>query len=307
MLKEGDLNANTKKTALIAVVLVALFAATIATLALTTRQSKEANDKPMASVALGVAPNALLDNLPTPVPTAVTGIAPPPVTPVTPIPTMEGGPPTPYSDIESAPLPSVTTAPQQNEAQDPGFAPEPTPEFSPTPLPTPRPSDPLTASLFAERESVVSLSTDNATLIITGTVTKVYSARWTTPDGSRPANPWDSSEGYQIYTPVMVMIDEALKGSEQPGTELLIYGYGGQVGQDSLVWAGDDLYDFQEGDRVVLFLFRSDVSRPANSTTLDLWDVYDRFTITNDGRAVNSSHNVALQDLLDEIDAAVKD
>lgn len=234
--------------------------------------------------------------LPSPVATAPGTSLPP----RTPYPTMPGGAPTPPNLFPTYVIPRVT--PLTIGAPDPGFDP-PTPDpYTPrTPTPTHLPTDPLRSILFAERVSDIRDSTKAAGVIVTCTVRKVGPSRWSTPDGNRPANPWAEGNQDFIFTPITVTVDSYIKGL-LPQTELRLHGYGGTVGQDSMGW-GDDLYNFIEGDRVLLFIFRGQGVNPSTVSNLNLWDVYDRFSITADGQAVNMYHEMPLQQLLDQISA----
>jgi hypothetical protein len=180
----------------------------------------------------------------------------------------------------------------------------PTPPMQITPWPTHRPSDPINAITSAERITDVPLSSRVAELIVIGTVSKVGPARWTTPDGKRPANPWAADNHDYIFTPVSIKVETVVKG-DNPGGEVQVSGYGGSVGNDSLTWAGDDLYHFVQGERVMLFLFRGDAPKPQSLAALHLWDVHERFTITKGNRAVNTYQDLPLDEVLTTVvDAA---
>ena len=208
-------------------------------------------------------------------------------------------PPTPTGPVPTPPPPGW---------QDTEFSNPPTPE-PPVLAPTHAPSDPINSSLYAERETRVDYSTIRSDVIVIATVKKVGPARWTTPDGARPLNPWAENNVDHIFTPITVKVEKVLADKHakgvSPNKDLLLYGYGGTVGRDSLSWGEDDLYNFVEGDRVLLFLFKSDGYKPPAVVKLNLWDVYERFSITSDGKTKNSYHKKDLQQLLSEVDAAL--
>ncbi len=146
-------------------------------------------------------------------------------------------------------------------------------------------------------------TTREATVIALGTVVQVYPARWTTPDGRRPANPRDPTTRESISTPVLVEVEHYLKGP-QPEQRLLIFAPGGKVGQDGVeVWLSGRLqYQYREGERVVVFLDQ----RPYGSArTLDgraLWQpLSTHYVVGADEQASDGFHTLPLQQLLAEI------
>lgn len=125
------------------------------------------------------------------------------------------------------------------------------------PQPTPRAEDPWGLTIFADGFSPgPKQSAEQADVVVLGTVKKVGPARWDTPDGTRPANPWAQNNKYSIFTPVVLSVEQYLKGT-QPGGEVTIYAVGGSVGLDHVEYASNDLYKVQEGDRVIVCLSRS--------------------------------------------------
>ena len=140
-----------------------------------------------------------------------------------------------------------------------------------------------------------------ATIIAIGTVKQVMPARWTTPNGQRPPNPHAASNRETIFRPVLFDVEQYLKG-QQPQDRLLIFAYGGQVGQDSVRLENDDTFEFREGEQAILFLVNH--GRSLNGSLM--WDINAHYTITQDGKATNSYHTLPLQQLLNEIQAALK-
>lgn len=246
-------------------------------------------------------------SVPSPNPTDVIYLTPPP-SPVTPIPSIEVTPfippPTPLT-----PLPTIT--PLVTPYTDPEFDTTPTAvEASNSSRPTHAPSDPKVAVLYAEQVSDIPVSTNTSDLIVIATVKKVGPARWTTPDGKRPVNPWASDNIDYIYTPITIVIQEQIVNkarlNAQAGTELHLKGYGGVVGKDSLSWGGDDLFQFIEGDKVLVFLARPQGLVHPEIDKAGLLEVYDRFTITKDNEAVNSYHKLPLDQVLSQIQTVIQ-
>lgn len=56
---------------------------------------------------------------------------------------------------------------------------------------------------------------NQSSFVVEGTISQVYPARWTTPDGNRPANLQDMTTNPQIQlrTPVRVLVGKVFKGS----------------------------------------------------------------------------------------------
>lgn len=173
--------------------------------------------------------------------------------PRTPLPTYPAMPATPASrnSIATRPMPTWTAL---IPGVDPSFdAPSPEKPIYATPRPTLGPNDPWGGTLFLYGHPNTLYSTKHANLIVTGAVIQVDPARWTTPDGKRPANPHAPNNKDTIFRPVRVKIDSFIMGS-LPQPELLLMASGGTVGQDTLDYGGDDRTTFHEGDRVLIFL-----------------------------------------------------
>ena len=141
----------------------------------------------------------------------------------------------------------------------------------------------------------------NAEIIAIGTVKQVMPAQWTTQDGRRPANPHAANNRDTIFRPVLLQIEQYLRG-EQPQPIIHILAYGGTVGQDTARVTSDNISEYREGDRVLVFLEHDQRGRSYQSHPLFV--TLNRYTITPDGQATNSQETVPLQQLLDEIRAA---
>lgn len=163
-------------------------------------------------------------------------------------------------------------------------------------VPTPAPGTPFHLTVSGERAANTKLSTQQAAIIGIGTVKQVMPARWTTPNGQRPANPFAPTNQETIFRPVLFEVDQYLKG-QQPQRELLLFAFGGTVGQDTTERISDDLFVFHEGDKAILFL----VTRGRSLNGSPMWDILEHYTITPDGQAVNTVRHVALQQLIDEV------
>jgi hypothetical protein len=212
------------------------------------------------------------------------------------VPTKPGGVPTPAPSVT---IPPITPQPTQSAPPQ-----KPTPVKPAQPQPTPRPETPIHVIGYGDGIPDTRLATQGASLVIIGTVKQVLPARWTTPDGRRPANPYDRSDPQLIYTPVLIEVEQYLKGG-QSQREVLIFGSGGVVGEDSFEDRGGGLITFQEGERVLLFLDE----RVRNGVTLNgapLWrQVSTHYRLTPDGQATNGYHTLPLQQLFGEIITAV--
>jgi hypothetical protein len=118
--------------------------------------------------------------------------------------------PSPYPGQTPAPTPPayVTMLPLIPTQPPVTITPEPTvpvvyaPLPTSTPLPTPNPGDPYTLYWTVTRYPSVPFSTQSASTVVLATVRQVFPARWTTPDGSRPANPHEAQ--HTIFRPVII-------------------------------------------------------------------------------------------------------
>jgi hypothetical protein len=186
---------------------------------------------------------------------------------------------------------------------------EPTPpdESLITPEPTPQPSDPFTlvretdpGPPFTPQELV-----RNFELIVTGRVVEILPAQWTTPDGSRPENPWVSVPSeFIIITPVIVELDgPPVMNRVPPGLPIDLPGilasnrvvvaqWGGTVQRDDGTTDGmrTDGWSqhFQFGDHVLIALKSTREGRPALPQTPagPGWTVGEKYEISEDGTAV---------------------
>lgn len=171
---------------------------------------------------------------------------------------------------------------------------------TPTRVSTPRPADPYIRGVVVDRVPTVAHSVRESTLIVIATVRRVLPARWTTPDGQRPANP--HSAPFTIVTPVILEIERVLKG--QSSTSLLyLSGSGGKVDRDVLDYTGV-FTTAQVGDRLILFLRESLLWNLRIEGAIP-WAVFDHYTISEGNLVATQGQTLPLQQFLDQIAAAM--
>lgn len=165
----------------------------------------------------------------------------------------------------------------------------------PAPLPTPtgmqrKPSDPFVRVIAPEVVDINPIdATKAAQAVIRSRVSQVLPPRWSTPDGSRPSDPFNSDEG--IYTPVKITVLETYRGTTP--SEIILNISGGVIGQDEVRVIPKELFTFTAGEEVLLFLARGDGS--PNGSSMAYWD---RYTVTADRQARNGFHTMPLDQLL---------
>jgi hypothetical protein len=147
----------------------------------------------------------------------------------------------------------------------------------PVTIPTPVPSDPYEIIVNGDRgifdpKEITRMSE----VIVVGTVRKVMPARWTSADGKRPITNKQS---------------------------LILLAWGGVVGNDSAKVAADNLYTFNQGNRVVVFLNKNKQGNNLNNEPL--WDVIEHYNIDDQDNANNGYQNIPLRQLLDDIRSAL--
>lgn len=171
---------------------------------------------------------------------------------------------------------------------------EPTKIIGPVPpKPTYDPSAPCGIAAVGRDDVTPRLSAVTADAIVIGTVLQVQEARWSTPDGRRPTNACGGPPYYRIYTPVVVRVEQAIKGSAFPTQEIVVEGYGGTVGQDRLSQLPDTPY--AAGERALLFL---SAAGGTGSATIGRYLINAAGVATN---ATDPTEKLPLQQLLDDI------
>jgi hypothetical protein len=158
--------------------------------------------------------------------------------------------------------------------------------------------------VFGERSTDTRQSTLSAAAVVIGTVQQILPARWTTVDGLRPADPRAPANRETIFTPVLLTPQQYLKGS-RPDSVLTVAAFGGTVGQDSVDRQVDDIDKFQPGQRVIVFLVPQGLGSTTTLNGVPLWGLTERYTLTADGKAINSNKSVAAAQLLTEVQSAI--
>jgi hypothetical protein len=173
----------------------------------------------------------------------------------------------------------------------------------PVTIPTPVPSDPYEVTVNRERGIFYPKEiTKMSEVIVVATVRKVMPARWTSADGRRPINPHAPDNAHSIYRPVLIDIELPIKGVLNKQS-LILLAWGGVVGNDSAKVAADNLYTFNQGDRVVVFLNKNKQGNNLNNEPL--WDVIEHYNIDGQDNANNEYQNIPLKQLLDDIRSAL--
>lgn len=170
------------------------------------------------------------------------------------------------------------------------------PEKPTVAVPTIRPYDPaqpcIIGSLASGDGRSFSLVTQTAGTILVGTVVQVLPARWTTPDGQRPARPCTGPPHFGIVTPVRIRVEQVVKG-QIVTADITVDAFGGTIGQDRYFYVDrDNPTVFQVNERVIVFLNKN--------------SIIGRYDIRADGTAVNRYapyESTTLSQLLSEIAA----
>ncbi len=201
------------------------------------------------------------------------------------------------------PVPPMTPVPIGADSEFDDVA--PTPAVGYTPAPTPLPSDPISSIGYPLDFTNVTAKTDASVKVVRGTISEIQSARWTTEDGSRPANPHSLNNTDMIFRPVLVDVDTYLKGSGQ--STVMVMALGGKIGQDETVW-GNDTHKFHVDDPVILFLNDEGVNPDLKIDGYSPLMVTARYLISSDSTSATDGEQrtIPLEDLLDEVEDAQK-
>jgi len=143
---------------------------------------------------------------------------------------------------------------------------------------------------------MINFWTERTDVIVLGVVKEILPPRWTTPDGTRPANPHTDDE--TIFEPVLVKVERFLKG-EQPTQQLSVLSEGGEIGQDAVFTS---CFNATEGDRVVLF-FHDSYWHVAYEG-LPAWKVSERFWVQDEQVTTLGGLSAPLPQVLADIEAA---
>lgn len=105
---------------------------------------------------------------------------------------------------------------------------------------------------------------------------------------------------------MVVRIEQILAG-RAPQSDVLLFAWGGAIGQDSVKRSPDNLYEFQEGERVILFLREHTVisSEQAVLNNQPFFDIEEHYTILPDGKAKNYYRTLPLEALRTEVRQAL--
>lgn len=201
--------------------------------------------------------------------------------------------------------------------KDYGEAPTPAPGESdtcPTPAPTQPPpptrstADPIITRVCAEPDPpddpyITERQTQVSPLIVVGTVRRVLGPRWTTADGRRPTRIPDPDDDVAtiIVTPVELEVEQYVKG-QRPQSQLLLWAFGGTIGQDVTDACGSDAFTFKEGQRVVVFLEEENIANGKGNAPI--FGVIVRYAITAADQATVDGRSVPFQQLIVGIRAA---
>ena len=128
---------------------------------------------------------------------------------------------------------------------------------------------------------------DTYGLIVSGTVTQVLDAQWTTPNGKRPSDviSADVPNTYAIITPAMVTLDgPALvdrTGVDLSSGSILVATLGGTVGKD-VITTNDPSQHLNVGDHLLIGL----IDRSRSTAAGPAWSVGLIYRLTADGEAI---------------------
>jgi hypothetical protein len=191
--------------------------------------------------------------------------------------------PTAGPDTQETPIP----VPFPGVTATTGYpTPEPRPPLNtavpylPQAFPTPGPEAPYNLRASGHHLPNTMIETGFSTLVVIGSVSRVFPAQWSTVDGKRPANPHISPPQYTIYRPVEVETEQTLKGAEVRQLHLLTYG--GEVGEDSVRQESNMENEFFVGERALLFLIEPIGYLPRAWNGNQLWQILQHYTITAD-------------------------
>lgn len=162
------------------------------------------------------------------------------------------------------------------------------------------PDEPLYLIMTGIRHPDTRISVNESTAIITGRVEEVFPARWSTPDGRRPADVRANNYQEAIYTPIRIRVEQSFL-QYVPGEDVIVYALGGIIDRDQMVYTSDDLFSFRLGEQVIVFI--EDVGRKIDGNPL--LQVRERYSISPEGLAYNSLRQLPLQELVQEIQASL--
>ncbi|NYT19859.1 MAG: hypothetical protein GKC08_06185 [Methanosarcinales archaeon] len=138
-------------------------------------------------------------------------------------------------------------------------------------------------------------------VIIIGTVKEVLPSEWNTGDGERPTDDIYELEWYDIYTDVVITVDEYLK-NPLPEKEVIVRTLGGE--KDIISIDVEDEPSFTPGEKVFLYLKNDTWPRtmdhgPEHFVVTGVSQ--GKFTLTDDGKATSFGEPLTLDELLETI------
>ncbi|WP_445475933.1 hypothetical protein ACT9XH_04160 [Methanococcoides methylutens] len=163
-------------------------------------------------------------------------------------------------------------------------------------------SDKVTLSVSSSLEYVSPEEMSSMSdVILMGTVKKVLPSEWNTEDGERPTDDIYELEWYDIYTDVVITVDEYLK-NPLPEKEVIVRTLGGE--KDIISIDVEDEPSFTPGEKVFLYLKNDTWPRtmdhgPEHFVVTGVSQ--GKFTLTDDGNATSFGESLTLDELLGTI------
>ena len=197
---------------------------------------------------------------------------------------------------EDVPSPEVNTGDEQNNESMNGSAIEPVSDQ------TNDNKDKVTLTVsgcleYVSPEEMSSMSD----VIVIGSVKEVLPSEWNTRDGQMPNNDIYELEWYDIYTDVVITVDEYLK-TPLSEKEVIVRTLGGEKDVISIVV--EDEASFNPGEKVFLYL-KNDTWPNTMSNGPEHFVVtgvsQGKFTLTDDGIAIHFGESFTLDELLETV------
>jgi len=139
-------------------------------------------------------------------------------------------------------------------------------------------------------------------LIITGTVKEILPSKWNTHDGKRRVDVIeDIPENDTMYTDIIIMVDQCLKGSLED-QEIRVRTMGGE--DDIVIIEWEDEPSFKDNEKVLLYLCEDTypVTKDIDPKHYVITGSFlGKFTLTDDGLAIREYKYVNQTELLDSI------
>lgn len=143
-------------------------------------------------------------------------------------------------------------------------------------------------------------------LVVQGVIEELLPAKWTTPNGQRPAD--TPEKDWQIYkenpmihirTPIRLKVERVFKG-ENAEKELIFSVAGGRVNEMAMVEEAQEGL-FKLGTRVIVFLHKGEANSPASyAHPAALWP--SRYLVVEDGVAHGEIKEIRLEELEKQVE-----